>query len=66
MFSQQWTWLDGTNNSTSLGVYQGDQSQIQPGPRKDAAYAGPDENGNSWVFGGFGNSENGTNGRYDA
>lgn len=71
--SNQWAWISGESTTDAIGIYgtQGVASATnQPGARYDAV-SWVDNNGNFWLFGGFGNDASGTAGwlndlwRYD-
>jgi len=56
-----WTWVDGSSSGGQNGVYGTPgvpSSSNVPGARQNA-YSWTDENGNLWLFGGYGKAETG-------
>lgn len=55
--TNQWTWVSGSNTTNAKGVY-GNKNQFSasnvPGARQNG-YTWLDQQGNLWLFGGFGN-----------
>lgn len=61
--TNEWTWMKGSNNCCQAGSYgtQGIPSATNtPGARAWGSWSWVDSSGNLWLYGGIGNSGNGT------